>query len=100
LWVFWGKGGNYAARPGNIKVVAVAAALLLPPPQRKFQLYFELSAVCSYANMRNCISRSQHAVSRWSERDGCTAAERDGSTIEAKKQKYIGVAAAFVGFGF
>lgn len=57
------EGGNYAARPGNIKVVAVfAAALLLPPPQRKFQLYFELSAVCSYANMRNCISRSQQAV--------------------------------------
>jgi len=66
LWGFLGWerrwGGNYAARPGNIKVVAVVAALLLPPPQRKFQLYFELSAVCSYANMRNCISRSQQAT--------------------------------------
>lgn len=60
MWgALWTGRGNYAARPGNIKVVAVVAALLLPPPQRKFQLYFELSAVCSYANMRNCISRSQ-----------------------------------------
>lgn len=63
----WRKGGNYAAQSGDIKVVvitlvvsavaATAAAMLAATTAAalKFQLHFELSAVCSYANMRNCI---------------------------------------------
>lgn len=71
----WRQRDNYAAQSVDIKVVVITHSLVAlivvaaavvsvvvvamvaanTAAAPKFQLYFELSAVCSYANMRNCI---------------------------------------------